>query len=600
MPERNAPSQLFAKKSLQLLLDEMAGEHRLKRVLGPVSLTALGVGAVIGAGIFAATGAAARDVAGPALMVSYLIAGVTCIFAALCYAEFASMAPVAGSAYTYAYTTLGELFAWIIGWDLVLEYAVGASAVANSWSGYFQKVIAKVGLVVPFVVSGAPHKYDQGHILPNSIATFQGQVVTQKVVDPGKALRHPSRSADDAAPPPAGPAVYWVLAEPDAATQKTVIVGPAGDPQTEAALSSLQHAYVNLPAILVVVLITVVLIKGISESAGANAVMVAIKVAAVLFVIGVGAFFIEQSNWTDNFAPYGWTGVSFFGIPILGQTNASNEPVGVLAGAAIIFFAYIGFDSVSTHAEEARHPQRDVPIGIIMSLLLCTVLYIGVVAVLTGMVPYANLSKDAGVSDAFAKVNLPWAESIIAIAGVAGITSVLLVMLLSAPRVFLAMARDGLVPRQFFGDVHPTFRTPWKSTMLIGACVVLLAGFLPIDALLHLTNIGTLFAFVVVCAAVLIMRRTEPHAARPFRCPAVPFVPLAGMATCLLLMLSLPAANWYRLLAWLGLGLVIYFTYGRHHSVLGHQLRAELARHGATPAGSPRDGGSSDNEHAAG
>jgi APA family basic amino acid/polyamine antiporter len=584
-------SQFFARKSLQLLLDEMAGEHRLKRVLGPVTLTALGVGAVIGAGIFAATGAAARDVAGPALMVSYLIAGVTCIFAALCYAEFASMAPVAGSAYTYAYTTLGELFAWIIGWDLVLEYAVGASAVANSWSGYFQKVIGKLGLAVPFLVGGAPHKYDQGYILPNSIARFEGANVTLKVVDPAKdAVWHPKTAQAAGAAASAGAGVYWVMAEADPVTRKSVLVGRAGDAEFEAKLTNQRQALVNLPAILVVLVVTVILVKGISESAGANAIMVAIKVAAVLFVILVGAFYVETSNWTDNFAPYGWTGVSFLGMPVLGQTNASNEPVGALAGAAIIFFAYIGFDSVSTHAEEAKRPQRDVPVGIIMSLLLCTVLYIGVVAVLTGMVPYANLSKDAGVADAFAKVNLGWAEAIISIAGVAGITSVLLVMLLSAPRVFLAMARDGLVPKGFFGDVHPKFRTPWKSTILIGLFVMLLAGILPIDALLHLTNIGTLFAFVIVCGAVLIMRRTEPDAARPFRCPFVPAIPLAGMGTCLLLMLSLPAANWYRLFAWLAAGLVIYFAYGRRHSLLGHQLRNELARHGATPAGSALNG----------
>jgi APA family basic amino acid/polyamine antiporter len=282
--------------------------------------------------------------------------------------------------------------------------------------------------------------------------------------------------------------------------------------------------------------------------------------------------------------------VSFFGIPVMGLSNAAGEPVGVLAGAAIIFFAYIGFDSVSTHAEEAMRPQRDVPIGIIASLLICTVLYIGVVAVLTGMVPYEDLSKDAGVSDAFKRINLGWAEFIIAVAGVAGITSVLLVMMLSAPRVFLAMARDGLVPKGVFANVHPTFKTPWISTMLIGAFVVGLTGFLPIDALLHLTNIGTLFAFVIVCAAVLIMRRTNPTAERPFRCPFVPAVPIMGIVSCLLLMLSLPPANWWRLLAWLALGLFIYFLYGRRHSILGMELRREISAHGVSPAGAPRNG----------
>jgi APA family basic amino acid/polyamine antiporter len=347
---------------------------------------------------------------------------------------------------------------------------------------------------------------------------------------------------------------------------------------------------VNLPAILVVLLVTAVLVKGIQESAGFNALMVGIKVAAVLFVIGVGAFFINSENWTRKFAPYGWTGVSFFGIPIAGETNSSGDPVGALAGAAIIFFAYIGFDSVSTHAEEARNPQRAVPTGIIASLLICTVLYIGVVAVLTGMVPYLELNKDAGVSDAFKRVGLGWAEFIIAVAGVAGITSVLLVMMLSAPRVFLAMARDGLVPKGLFANVHPTFKTPWISTMLIGAFVATMTAFLPIDALLHLTNIGTLFAFVIVCAAVLIMRRSDPEAERPFRCPFVPVVPILGIGACLLLMLSLPAANWYRLFAWLALGLVIYFTYGRHHSLLGKELRGEISLHGVSPAGMPVGG----------
>lgn len=629
-------SQLFAKKSLQVLLDEMAGDHRLKRVLGPVTLTALGVGAVIGAGIFVATGAAARSVAGPALMLSYVVAGLACIFAALCYAEFASMAPVAGSAYTYAYTTMGEVFAWIIGWDLVLEYAVGAATVANGWSGYFQSVLLKVGIAVPIAFSGAPTKYEGGHILPNAVAQsseasiekkdlrlkeakwangktapaegehwvltnmgedlvlgkagdsktkseidaealkFRGFAqVTQKVVDDKEALW-----LDGTTKPAEG--IFWVFSGVKVG-EKSVVAGNV----EEAKIEKYQRALINLPAVIVAFVVTAFLVKGISESAGFNALMVIIKTAAVLFVICVGAFYIDPKNWTP-FAPYGWTGVSFFGIPVLGETNAGGEPVGMLAGAAIIFFAYIGFDSVSTHAEEAKNPQRDVPIGIIASLVVCTILYIAVVAVLTGMVPYQELSKDAGVSEAFKHAGLNWAEVIIATAGVAGITSVLLVMMLSAPRVFLAMARDGLVPKAFFADVHPKFQTPWKSTIAIGLFVAVLAGFLPIDALLHLTNIGTLFAFVIVCGAVLIMRKTNPDANRPFRCPLVPVIPLLGIGTCLLLMLSLPASNWWRLIAWLALGLVIYFTYGRHHSILGKELRSELARHGATPAGSPK------------
>jgi APA family basic amino acid/polyamine antiporter len=291
------------------------------------------------------------------------------------------------------------------------------------------------------------------------------------------------------------------------------------------------------------------------------------------------------------FAPFGWTGLSFFGNHVAGQADAGGSPLGMLAGAAIIFFAYIGFDSVSTHTEEAKNPQRDVPIGIITSLLICTFLYIAVVGVLTGMVPYDQIDPAAGVSDAFKQNGLDVAEVIIAIAGVAGITSVLLVMMLSGPRVFLAMARDGLVPKGFFGDVHPKFRTPWRSTILIGVFVCLLTGFLPLGFLLHLTNIGTLFAFVVVCAAVLIMRKKYPTAERPFRCPWVPFVPVMGILSCLMLMFSLPADNWVRLAVWLLIGMVIYFFYGRHHSVLATNTLAEVAQHGASPTATlPRHG----------
>ena len=591
-------NQLFATKSLQVLLDEMAGDHRLKRVLGPVTLTCLGIGAVIGAGIFVATGAAARDVAGPALMVSYMIAGMTCIFAALCYAEFASMAPVAGSAYTYAYTTMGELFAWIIGWDLVLEYAVGAATVANGWSGYFQSVLWKFTFVLPMVISGSPHKYDQGHILPNLVAQHDGKQVTQVYLKEADA-KWPDGSTKQA------DGIFWVYSKREGAKpspikedDKVLVVGQVGDANVESQIQDREHSVVDLTAILITFIVTAILVKGISESAGFNALMVGIKVAAVLFVIMVGVFYINPENWTKDFAPYGWTGVSFFGIPVLGKPNAAGSPVGVLAGSAIIFFAYIGFDSVSTHAEEAKNPQRDVPIGIIASLAICTVLYVAVVAVLTGMVPYTEINKDAGVSDAFKSVGLKWADFIISVAGVAGITSVLLVMMLSAPRVFLAMARDGLVPKRVFADVHPTFKTPWISTILIGLFVAGLTGFLPIDALLNLTNIGTLFAFVIVCGAVLIMRRTNPDTPRPFRCPLVPLVPVLGILACLLLMFSLPKENWYRLFAWLGLGLIIYFLYGRNHSVLGIELRKEISAHGVSPAGTLKDGphGTSRNE----
>jgi len=492
---------LFATKSMERLMEEMKGENRLRRILGPVQLTSLGVGAIIGTGIFVLTGQAAHDKTGPALMLSFVFSGIACIFAALCYAEFASMVPVAGSAYTYAYATLGELFAWIIGWDLILEYAVGSATVAHGWSHYFQDFIGILGLKIPHVFSTAPFDYDPklGHFVSTG-------------------------------------------------------------------------AVLDLPAIIITLIVTVILVKGIRESASFNATMVIVKLIIVFFVIIVGAFYVNPANWKP-FAPFGLTGVSFFGKTLFGQTGAGGEPLGMLAGAATIFFAYIGFDSVSTHAEEAKNPKRDVPIGIVTSLVLCTVLYIAVAAVLTGMVPYNKINIDAPVSDAFRQVGLPWAQFLISLGAIAGITSVLLVMMLSQPRVILAMARDGLVPRSFFGAIHERFRTPWKSTIITGIFVATLGAFLPLRVLAELVNIGTLFAFVVVCAAVLIMRRTNPKAPRPFKAPFVPLTPILGILTCTLLMFSLPAENWWRLIIWLAIGFFIYFGYGRHHSVL-QQARA--------------------------
>ncbi|HKY31754.1 MAG TPA: amino acid permease [Candidatus Polarisedimenticolia bacterium] len=509
--------RFFARKPLDVLLQELKGEHRLRRVLGPMQLTSLGVGAIIGAGIFVSTGAVARNTAGPSLMLSYVVAGLVCALAGLCYAEFASMVPVAGSAYTYAYATLGETFAWIIGWDLVLEYAVGSATVANGWSSYFQSVLGVMGLELPHALSGPVVRYD--HELGRMAAT---------------------------------------------------------------------GSLVNLPAVVIVALVTVVLVVGIRESARFNAAMVILKLAAVLFVIGVGAYFVDPANWRP-FAPYGLTGLSFFGTTVSGQVDAGGQPLGMLAGAAIAFFAYIGFDSVSTHAEEARRPNRDVPIGILASLLICTVLYIAVVAVLTGMVPYHQIAVGDPVADAFGKVGLPWAKALIAAAGVAGITSVLLVMMLSQPRVLLAMARDGLLPRGFFGAVHDRFRTPYKSTILTGVAVAFLAAFLPIDVLLNLVNMGTLMAFAIVCGAVLIMRRTHPEADRPFRVPLVPLLPILGILSCLMLMFSLPPVNWLRLMVWLGIGLILYMFYGRHHSIMAIRLREEIGRHGVSPAGAAVD-----------
>jgi APA family basic amino acid/polyamine antiporter len=499
------------KKPLSVLLDEVRGEQRLRRVLGPVQLSSLGVGAIIGTGIFVLVGVAAHDRTGPALMLSFVAAGLTCVFAALCYAEFASMVPVAGSAYTYAYATLGELFAWIIGWDLILEYAVASATVAHGWSHYFQDFLAFFGIRFPHVFTNAPFDFDP-------------------------------------------------------ATGQLASTG----------------TWFDLPAIVIAALVTIILVKGIKESASFNAGIVMLKLVVVLFVIAVGAFYINPDNWRP-FAPFGLTGISFFGNTLFGQTGPAGEPVGMLAGAAIVFFAYIGFDSVSTHAEEARNPSRDVPIGIIVSLVLCTILYILVAGVLTGMVPYSEINIDAPVSDAFRQVGLPWAQLLISIGAVAGITSVLLVMMLSQPRIFLAMARDGLLPRDFFGAVHDRFRTPWKSTILTGFFVALMAALLPLRILAELVNIGTLLAFVIVCAAVLIMRRTHPEAHRPFRAPLGPVVPILGILSCLILMFSLPPENWYRLAGWLVIGLVIYFVYSRKHSTLATQAAHRSVRI-ATPA----------------
>jgi len=495
---------IFAKKPLKLLLEEMEGENRLKRVLGPIGLTALGIGAIIGTGIFVLTGVAAHDKAGPALIVSFVISGITCVFAALCYAEFAAMVPVTGSAYTYAYATLGELFAWIIGWDLILEYTVAAATVAHGWSHYFQDLISTFGLHIPYILRDAPFDFNPatGHLF-----------ATGTVMD--------------------------------------------------------------FPAIVIAVLMTYILVVGIEESATVNAVIVAVKLVIVLFVIAVGAFYVHPQNW-HPFAPFGYGGLSFFGKTIYGRTSPGGDPLGMLAGAAVIFFAYIGFDSLSAYSEEAKNPQRDVPISIIASLIICTVLYIAVTAVITGMVPYNKINIDAPISHAFLQVGLPWAQFLVSFGALAGITSVLLVMMLSQPRIFLAMARDGLMPPKFFAAVHERFKTPWKSTILTGIVVALLGAFIPLRILAELVNIGTLLAFVMVCAAVLIMRKTNPEAERPFRCPMVPLFPILGISLCLLLMFSLPVENWIRLIVWLIIGLAIYFLYGRHHSVMA-QHRRELA-----------------------
>jgi len=475
--------QLFARKSVELLHAELADAERLHRVLGPWALTAMGVGAIIGTGIFVLTGLAAHDHAGPSLMLSFVLAAVGCALAGLCYAEFAAMIPVAGSAYTYAYATLGELFAWIIGWDLVLEYAVASCAVAHGWSHYFQALLGLYGITLP----------------------------------------------------------AWLAMDPFSATAEVFAAAP--------------HVFgvpivFDASALGISLLLTVVLVLGIRQSARLNTLIVLLKLGVVLFVIVAGIPHVEPANWTPFFP---------FGV------------AGTLAGASYIFFSYIGFDSISTHAEEAKDPSRDVPFAILTSLGICTVLYVAVAGVLTGMIPYNEIDIDAPIVAAFSSKGLGFASLVIAVGAVAGITSVLLVMMLSQARILLAMARDGLIPFRIFGAVHPVFRTPHRSTIVTGLLVGTVAALVPLKALAEVVNIGTLFAFVIVCAAVLVMRRTRPDVRRPFRTPLVPFVPLAGIAVNFLLMSALGWHNWLRLFVWMAIGLVIYAAYGYRHSKLaGH------------------------------
>ncbi|HZO81538.1 MAG TPA: amino acid permease [Candidatus Binataceae bacterium] len=457
-------AQLMRRKPVAVLMAE-AGPHQggLRRALGALDLTALGIGAIIGAGIFVMTGVGARE-AGPGLIVSFILAGVACTMAALCYAEFAAMIPVAGSAYSYSYATMGELVGWIIGWDLVLEYAVGAAAVAVGWSGYFRVILDGVGLHLPRALASAPG-------------------------------------------------------------------AEAG-------------ALINLPALLIVLLISAVLYIGIRESASLNSTIVAIKLGAVAIVILVGMFFVRPANWTP-FAPFGWSGIS--------------------KGAAYIFFAYIGFDAVSTAAEEVVVPERDLPRGILWSLFICTFLYIAVSAVLTGMVPFGEIDKNAPLASAFVSRGLDFVGGIVSLGAVMGLTSVLLVLLLGQSRIFFAISRDGLLP-EAFGRVHPRFQTPYIPTVITGVAVGIAAAFLPIQDIAELTNIGTLFAFTLVCLGVWILRYVDPDQHRPFRTPFMPAVPILGVLSCLYLMASLPMVTWIRFFVWMGVGLLIYFNYGRYHS----------------------------------
>ncbi len=520
---------LFATKPLDMLVKEAGetGEHSLKRTLGPFQLTALGIGAVIGAGIFVMSGLGAHY-AGPGLMLSFVLSAMGCGFAGLCYAEFAAMIPLAGSAYTYAYATLGELFAWIIGWDLTLEYAMGASTVSSGWSNHFIELLDIFHVKMPLWLA-----YD--HWTALGVAE---KVVAQQIV---------RASNPDLTP---GSTAFLDKIGDVVAAQSADLV------QRATTLLNAPHIFgvdigFNLPAFLIALVITAVLVVGIKESASFNATIVVIKVAVVLFVIVVGLKYVNTDSWGhdwSSFAPFGFSGIG--------------------AGAAYIFFAYIGFDAVSTTAQEAKNPQRDLPIGIIASLIICTVLYIAVAGVLTGMVPWREINIEAPVARAFADRGLGLASNIITVGALAGLTSGMLVMLLGQSRVLYSMAHDGLLPKRFFADVHPRFRTPWKSTMLAGLVAAIVGSVTPIDDIGKMVNIGTLLAFVIVCTAVIVLRRTNPGQDRPFRTPWVPLVPIMGILFNGYMMYKLGWINWARLIIWLAIGLVVYFSYSRHHSRL--------------------------------
>ena len=501
---------LLAKKPIATIMAESqeTGEHSLKRALGAGNLVSLGIGAIIGTGIFVLTGAAAAQYAGPAIVFSFILAAVGCVFAGLCYAEFASMIPVAGSAYTYGYATLGEIIAWIIGWDLILEYAFGAATVASGWSGYVLSLLQDFGIHIPPQIAGTPGAQ---FVMYNGRWEAMGRIA------------------------------------------KTLAANNV-DPST------LPHAtgVFNLVAFLGIAMMTTILVIGIKESANLNSFIVVLKVAVLLIFIGLGAHYIlghtsqASANWTPfvppnegAFGKYGWSGV--------------------IRAAGVIFFAYIGFDAVSTAAQEAKNPKKDMPIGILGSLVVCTILYILVAGVLTGLVKYSTLNVPDPIAVGIDQTGIRWGSLLVKLGAICGLTSTMVVMLLGQSRVFFSMSRDGLLPK-WASAIHTKFRTPYVSSIFVGIFVAIFASVIPIAILGELVSIGTLLAFVIVCAGVWVIRRTDPELPRPFKTPWVPFVPIMGMAISLLMMVGLPGDTWLRLIIWLILGMALYFGYGRYHS----------------------------------
>jgi APA family basic amino acid/polyamine antiporter len=499
-------NKLFTTKPIDDILKESEGKTGLKRTLTATNLTTLGIGAIIGAGIFVITGQAAAQYAGPAILISFIISGIACAFAGLCYAEFASMIPIAGSAYTYAYATMGEFFAWLIGWDLILEYLFAASTVSVGWSGY----------VVSFLK-------DFGVYLPAYLTAATGSTLIDV------------------------PGSGWVM-------ETASLIKELAGKGIDAAYLPHQVAWFNLPAMFIIALLTILLVIGIKESANFNNVMVIVKVSVIVLFIVIGFFFVKTANWkpfippnTGEFGHFGWSGI--------------------FRAAGVIFFAYIGFDAVSTAAQEARNPRRDMPIGIMGSLGVSTILYILVAIVLTGIVSYTflNVADPMAVGVNALGDSMFWLRPIIKIAAIAGLSSVILVMMLGQPRIFYSMSNDGLLP-PVFSKVHPKFRTPYVSTILTGTVALIFAGILPISVLSELVSIGTLLAFTIVCIGIIVLRKTRPEIHRPFKTPWVPLVPLLGAGVCLAQMVSLPFDTWLRLLIWMGIGFLIYFFYSVKHS----------------------------------